>query len=165
MSVKVVIESYYGTICFEQKKMYFDMFNQFSPMNRPHTCHRYHRLYPWRKICHVEKFQISVKNLNNLWSFIKIYAVFVLNLCGEKSVWRKSMWRKNDKYEMWANNAQIYMSVHKLQTLKYCCLSPTRTINVGHPFLNASSQVPSGESRVCDNGTFVSSSHWTLHAV
>ena len=50
---------------------------------RPHICHRYHRLYPWRKICHVEKFQISVKNLNNLWSFIEIYAVFVLNLCGE----------------------------------------------------------------------------------
>ena len=62
---------------------------------RPHICHRYHRLYPWRKICHVEKFQISVKNLNNLWSFIEIYAVFVLNLCGEKSVWRK-----NDKYEV-----------------------------------------------------------------
>ena len=38
----------------------------------------------WRKICHVEKFQISVKNLNNLWSFIEIYAVFVQNLCGEK---------------------------------------------------------------------------------
>ena len=50
---------------------------------RPHICHRYHRLYPWRKICHVEKFQISVKNLNNVWHFIKIYAVFVLNLCGE----------------------------------------------------------------------------------
>ena len=31
----------------------------------------------------MEKFQISVKNLNNLWSFIEIYAVFVLNLCGE----------------------------------------------------------------------------------
>jgi len=67
---------------------------------RPHSCHRYHRLYPLRKICHVEKFQISVKNLNNLWSFIKIYAVFVLNLCGEKSVWRKSLWRKNDKCEV-----------------------------------------------------------------
>ena len=50
--------------------------------NRPH-------------ICHVEKCQIYVKNLNNLWSFIKIYAVFVLNLCGEKSVWRP-----NDKYEV-----------------------------------------------------------------
>ena len=51
---------------------------------RPHICHRHHRLYPWRKICHVEKFQISVKNLNNLWSFIEIHAIFVLNLCGEK---------------------------------------------------------------------------------
>ena len=69
-------------------------------MIRPHICHGYHGLYLWRKICHVEKFQISVKNLNNLWSFIEIYAVFVLNLCGEKSVWRKSLWRKNDKYEV-----------------------------------------------------------------
>ena len=33
--------------------------------------------------------------LNNLWSFIEIYAVLVLNLRGEKSVWRK-----NDKYEV-----------------------------------------------------------------
>ena len=43
----------------------------------------------------MEKFQISVKNLNNLWRFIEIYAVFVLDLCGEKYVWRK-----NDKYEV-----------------------------------------------------------------
>jgi len=43
----------------------------------------------------VEKSQISVMNLNNLWSFIEIYAVFVLNLFEEKS-----MWRKNDKYEV-----------------------------------------------------------------
>ena len=62
---------------------------------RPHICHRYHRLYPWRKICHVGKFQNSVTNLNNLWSFIEIYAIFVLNLRGEKSVWRI-----NDKYEV-----------------------------------------------------------------
>ena len=46
----------------------------------------------------MEKFQISVKNLNNLWSFIEIYAVFVLDLCGEKSVWRK-----NDKNEVWSH--------------------------------------------------------------
>ena len=36
----------------------------------------------------MEKYQISVKNLNNLWRFIEIYAVFVLNLCGEKwQIW------------------------------------------------------------------------------
>ena len=69
--------------------------------SRAHICHKYHKLYLWRKICHVEKFQISVKNLNNLWSFIEIYAVFVLNLCGEKSVWRK-----NDKYEVWWEGVQ-----------------------------------------------------------
>ena len=27
-----------------------------------HICHGYHGLYPWRKKCRVEKFQISVKN-------------------------------------------------------------------------------------------------------
>ena len=59
---------------------------------RTHICHVYHGLFPWRKICHMEKFQISVMNLNNLWSFIEIFAVFVLNLCGEKSVEKK--WQK-----------------------------------------------------------------------
>ena len=46
----------------------------------------------------MEKFGLSIKNLNNLWSFIKVYAVFVPNLCREKSAQKKSMWRKNDKY-------------------------------------------------------------------
>ena len=54
---------------------------------RAHICHKYHELYSWRKYCHVEKFGLSIKNLNNLWSFIEIYAIFVLNLCGEKSMW------------------------------------------------------------------------------
>ena len=48
----------------------------------------------------MENFGLSIKNSNNLWSFIKVYAVFVPNLCGEKSAWRKSVWRKNDKYEV-----------------------------------------------------------------
>ena len=29
-----------------------------------------------------EKSVMSVKSLNNLWSFIEIYAVFILDLCG-----------------------------------------------------------------------------------
>ena len=67
---------------------------------RAHICHEYHESYYWRNICHVEKFLISIKNLNNLWSFIEIYAVFVLIFCGEKSVWRKSLWIKNDEYQV-----------------------------------------------------------------
>ena len=51
------------------------------------------------KNCHVEKFQLSLQNLNNLWSFIKVYAVFVPNLCREKSVRRKHVWRK--KWQIW----------------------------------------------------------------
>ena len=51
------------------------------------------------KVCeceyeYMEKFQLSLQNLNNLWSFIEVYAVLVPNLCGEKSVRRKSVWRK-----------------------------------------------------------------------
>merc|ERR1711953_708021 len=61
------------------------------------------------KNCHVEKFQISVKNLNNLWSFIEIYAVFVLNLCG-----KKSLWRKNDKYEVYGNHDDPLDHLHHL---------------------------------------------------
>ena len=42
--------------------------------------------------------------LYRIWTiygfFIEVYAVFVLNLCGEKSVRRKSVWRKKDKYEV-----------------------------------------------------------------
>ena len=28
--------------------------------NRAHICHGYHGLYPWRKNCHMEKFQLSM---------------------------------------------------------------------------------------------------------
>ena len=52
------------------------------------------------KNCHVEKLQLSIQNLNNLWSFIDVSAVFVLNLGRQKSGRRKSVWRKNDKYEV-----------------------------------------------------------------
>ena len=46
---------------------------------RAHICHKYHKLYLWRKNFHVEKFQLSIQNLNNLWSFIEVDAVFVPN--------------------------------------------------------------------------------------
>ena len=57
----------------------------------------------------MEKFGLSIKNLSNLWSFIKVYVVFVPNLCGEKSVWRKSVSRKNDKYEVWNKVSHIVL--------------------------------------------------------
>ena len=51
---------------------------------------------------HVEKFGLFFKkNLNNLWSIIKVYAVFVPNLYEEQSAWKKSVWKKNDEYEVW----------------------------------------------------------------
>ena len=85
---------------------------------RPHICHIYHRLYLWRKFCHVEKFQISVKNLNNLWSFIEIYAVFVLNFCGEKS-----LWRKNDKYKVCTLLPPAWLRLNSILAAKNSCCS------------------------------------------
>ena len=66
--------------------------------SRAHSCHEYHEYIRGEKT--VEKFQLSIQNLNNLWSFIEVYAVFVPSLCGENSVRKKSVWRENDKYEV-----------------------------------------------------------------
>ena len=88
---------------------------------RAPICDGYHELYSWRKICHMEKFQIFVRNFNNLWSFIKIYAIFVPNLCGEKSVCTKFVWRKNDKYEVCTfTNMQIYAKTEKHMKVLFC---------------------------------------------
>ena len=65
----------------------------------------------------MEKCQLSIQNLNNLWSFIKVYAVFVPNLCGGKSVQRKFVWRKNDKYEGWVfilKKKRTFDAIHML---------------------------------------------------
>ena len=84
-------------------KPFFRQFSKIRGGSRAQMCHEYHELYYWRKKCHVEIFGLSIKNLNNLWSFIKVYAIFVPNLCGEKSAWRKSACRKNDKYEVYVS--------------------------------------------------------------
>ena len=78
---------------------------------RAHICHEYHELHSWRKNCLVEKFQLPMQNLNNLWSFIEVYNAFVPNLIGEKSVWRK-----NNKFEVWNHiGAFILWHVSKIQ--------------------------------------------------
>ena len=78
---------------------------------RAHICHEYHELHSSRKNCHVEKFQLPIQNLNNLWSFIEVHNSFVPNLCGEKSVWRK-----NDKDEVWNHiGAFVLWHVAKIQ--------------------------------------------------
>ena len=64
----------------------------------------------------MEKFQISVENLNNLWRFIVIYAVFVLNVCGEKAVRRKMTNMRSDKtsidYELATTYAMPWMDFY-----------------------------------------------------
>ena len=75
-------------------------------LHKAHIFHEYHELYSWRKIMSVEKFGLLIKNLNNLRSFIKVYVVFVPNLCGEKKAWRK-----NDKCE-------VYLVLHIMLLLR-----------------------------------------------
>ena len=55
----------------------------------------------------MEKLQISINKVFNLWDFVVIYAVFVLNLCGEKLSPKVHVWRKNDKYEVCLINQVI----------------------------------------------------------
>ena len=39
-------------------------------LNIPHICHGHHGRCPWRKICHVEKFQISIHDrCGEIWNF------------------------------------------------------------------------------------------------
>ena len=59
--------------------------------SRAHICHR---LYPWRKNCHVEKFGLSIKKFEQFMEFYQSLCRFVPNLCGEKSAWRESLCRK-----------------------------------------------------------------------
>ena len=42
------------------KKSLYGGRNYCNPGNIPHICHIVHMLDMWRKICHVEKFQISI---------------------------------------------------------------------------------------------------------
>ena len=63
---------------------------------RPDICHEYHKLYSWRKNCHVEKFQLSMyDNCGEIENF---------STCGEisdVSTWQ--MWRNLNFLHMWSN--------------------------------------------------------------
>ena len=55
--------------------------------SRAHICHKYHKLYLWRKNCHVEKF----------WEILPQFTRFHV----EKNLAQKvHLWRKNDKSEV-----------------------------------------------------------------
>ena len=61
-------------------------------------CHGYHNLYVGRKICHVERFQISIKSLTNLWRFYQIMPFFV-HICVENKP-KSAFMEKIDKYDV-----------------------------------------------------------------
>ena len=72
-------------------------------LTRAHICHKYHKLYLWRKNCHVEKF---LGNFGKFWrNFGEILEKFCHNF--RAFMWRKIKpkkyfwWRKNEKYEVW----------------------------------------------------------------
>ena len=83
---------------------------------RLHICHIYHRLHLWRK------FQISVKNLNNLWRFIENYAAFVVNLCGEKKTNMRSGWNTH-----WRTHTTVEHSHKECNTMHKKVQSHNRT--------------------------------------
>ena len=56
--------------------------------------------------CHVEKFQLPIQNLTNLWSFIKVYALFV----------SKSMWRNLCGENLCGEKMTNMRSVHMIKT-------------------------------------------------
>ena len=70
---------------------------------------------------------VKINNVYNWWGFIAIYAVLLLNLlftlfcreiyfatiyalsCGEKLSPKVHMWRKNDKYQVWAQWYNVHI--------------------------------------------------------
>ena len=72
---------------------------------RAHICHKYHKLYLWRKNCHVEKFwEILEKfweilgNFEKFWEILPQFTHFHVEKNWAQEV---HLWRKNDKYEVW----------------------------------------------------------------
>ena len=53
-----------------------------------------------------------------IWSFIKVYAVCVPNLCGEKSAWSKYVWRKMTNMRSdHPDTFQIMQTIFRLSSL------------------------------------------------
>ena len=90
---------------------------KYSAEIRAHICHECHELYSCRKICHVEKFQLSMydncgENENSttcgeilgyfekFWEILENFATIYTLSCGEKLSPKVHLWRKNDKYEV-----------------------------------------------------------------
>ena len=68
--------------------------------NRDDICHEYHKLYLWRKNLPRGEISAFYNEFEQFMEFYRILGHFVPNICGEKSVRRKYVWRKNDKYEV-----------------------------------------------------------------
>ena len=54
---------------------------------RAHICHEYHKLYLWRKKCHVEKFWENLRNFGKFWEILRNFGRFCHNL--HAFMWRK----------------------------------------------------------------------------
>ena len=77
---------------------------------RAHICHKYHKLYLWRKNCHVEKFGEILGILETFWEILGNFEKF-WKILGDlpqftpfhvEKNWAQKvhLWRKNDKYEV-----------------------------------------------------------------
>ena len=77
-----------------QKKSPLQRFVKWSkPPGRAHICHKYHKLYFWRKI-------VIWKNFGKFWEILGDFATIYALLCGEKLSPKSTFVEKNDKYEV-----------------------------------------------------------------
>ena len=94
------------------------------PNPRPHICHGYRGLYLWRKFCHVEKFQISVNNLNNLWRFIESYEK--ISVEKKWQIWGLSVWIFRNSSDPRAPTCCFNSGLENLTIIESWCLDPEK---------------------------------------
>ena len=81
---------------------------------RTYICHKFHKLYLWRKNCHVEKFWENLRHFGKFWEILPQFTRFHVEKNWAQKV---HLWRKNDKYEVWKHPFLISFHVSELQNV------------------------------------------------
>ena len=68
-------------------------------ISRAHICHKYHKLFLWRKNCHVEKFWEILGNFEKFWENLGDFATIYVLSCGEKLSPKSTFVEK--KWQIW----------------------------------------------------------------
>ena len=127
----------WNTLCIKDVYMNTDAWKPFTSCMQLVLMYGYHGLYLWSKNWHLEKFQIPVKNLNKIWSFIDIYAVFVLNLCGENLCWEKMTNMRSDQWSYTLSDALTQVKTRQPKVSSACdSTDPVQAIEPPFYWLN-----------------------------